>query len=264
MRTLPFVVFLALSLVACGGSDSSSDTASSESSNETSTEQAASSDEVDQTVTLQPQGNEMKYKQTEFTVAPGETVRLVFENVASSPSMVHNVVIITSTEDAVFERVGEAGAQAGTNEDYGYACTDLGPHFAQVVPADIIDPIEVHKQENNDHPEARWDPENTGQTRTSDGVEVHMVSKRSQYFPDQIEAQEGDTVTIHLTNVEQVSDMIHGFGVAEHNMNVVVTPGETKTMECTVDETGVYPFYCTNFCSALHQEMQGDLEVQPS
>ena len=145
-------------------------------------------------------------------------------------------------------------------EDY----TRPEPHFAQVIPADLVDPIEVHKQENNDHPEARWDPENTGAERTSDGVEVHMVSQRSQYFPDKIEAQAGDEVTIHLTNVEQVSDMIHGFGVAEHNMNVVVTPGQTKTMKFTVDETGVYPFYCTNFCSALHQEMQGYLEVQPS
>ena len=28
-------------------------------------------------------------------------------------------------------------------------------------------------------------------------------------------------------------------------------------------ETGVFPFYCTNFCSALHQEMQGYIEVVP-
>ncbi|MFP4227886.1 MAG: plastocyanin/azurin family copper-binding protein [Salinivenus sp.] len=118
MRTLPFILFLALSLAACGGSDSSSETTASESEGETDTEQAASSEEVDQTVTLQPQGNQMKYKQTEFTVAPGETVRLVFENVASSPSMVHNVVIINSTEDDVFERVGEAGSKAGSSNDY--------------------------------------------------------------------------------------------------------------------------------------------------
>ena len=26
----------------------------------------------------------------------------------------------------------------------------------------------------------------------------------------------------------------------------------------------MYPYYCTNFCSALHQEMQGYLEVVPA
>jgi nitrous-oxide reductase len=25
--------------------------------------------------------------------------------------------------------------------------------------------------------------------------------------------------------------------------------------------TGIYPFYCTDFCSALHQEMQGYVRV---
>ncbi|MFP4227885.1 MAG: Sec-dependent nitrous-oxide reductase [Salinivenus sp.] len=145
-------------------------------------------------------------------------------------------------------------------EDY----TRPEPHFAQAVPADVVDPIEVYKQDDNDHPEATWEQDETGVTRDGNEVEVHMVSQRSQYFPDKIEVQQGDEVTIHLTNVEQVSDMIHGFGIAEHNMNGVVAPGETKTFTFTADKTGVFPFYCTNFCSALHQEMQGYLEVQPS
>jgi len=144
-------------------------------------------------------------------------------------------------------------------EDY----TRPEPHFAQAVPADVIDPIEVYPQEENDHPEARWDQENTGVTRSGDQVTVHMIAKRSQYYPDKIEVQQGDEVTVHLTNIEQVSDMIHGLGIAEHNMNAIVAPGETKTFSITADKAGVYPFYCTNFCSALHQEMQGYLEVIP-
>jgi len=145
-------------------------------------------------------------------------------------------------------------------EDY----TPPEPHFAQAVPADVIEPIEVYKQENNDHPEARWDPKNTGVERTGPNeVTVHIIAKRSQYYPDKVEVQQGDEVTFHLTNIEQVSDMIHGFGIAEHNMNAIVAPGETKTFTITAEKTGVFPFYCTNFCSALHQEMQGYLEVTP-
>lgn len=116
LSVLPFVLLLSVALVGCGGSDSSSSDEAS--SSESTATQSTSSEEVDRTITIRPQGNQMKYKQTEFTVAPGETIELVFENTATSPSMVHNVVLLTSTEDAVFERVGEAGMSAGSSNDY--------------------------------------------------------------------------------------------------------------------------------------------------
>jgi len=111
----PVVLVLSAALIGCGGSESSPATESSSSSGEATTQ---SSDEVDRTITIQPTGNEMTFKQTEFTVAPGETVELVFKNTATSPSMQHNVVVLNSTEDAVFERVGEAGMSAGSTNDY--------------------------------------------------------------------------------------------------------------------------------------------------
>jgi nitrous-oxide reductase len=42
---------------------------------------------------------------------------------------------------------------------------------------------------------------------------------------------------------------------------MVMDPGETKTFHIKLTKPGVFPFYCTNFCSALHQEMQGYLVV---
>ena len=92
-----------------------------------------------------------------------------------------------------------------------------------------------------------------------------MVAKltaiRSRYTPDRIDAQVGDDLTVHVTNLEQTRDMIHGFGLIEHNINMVMDPGETKTFHIKLTKAGVFPFYCTNFCSALHQEMQGYLVV---
>lgn len=116
IAVLPFVFFLAVSLIGCGG-DSSSDDATTE-SNETSTTQSSASGEVDQTINIKPKGNQMQYQTTEFTVAPGQTIRIVMENVATSPSMEHNVVVINSIEDEVFERVGEGGMSAGSANDY--------------------------------------------------------------------------------------------------------------------------------------------------
>jgi nitrous-oxide reductase len=58
--------------------------------------------------------------------------------------------------------------------------------------------------------------------------------------------------------------MIHGLGIVEQNVNIIMDPGETKTVRLKVKKAGVFPFYCTNFCSALHQEMQGYLAVKPA
>jgi nitrous-oxide reductase len=143
------------------------------------------------------------------------------------------------------------------------AYTEPEPHFAQILKADAIAPIEVYPKAENRHPKAVWDASQAGVTRSGNKVEVKMVAIRSRFVPDKIEARAGDQVTIHVTNVEQTTDMIHGLGIIEHDMNVVVDPGETKTVTFTAGRSGVYPFYCTNFCSALHQEMQGYLAVKP-
>jgi len=90
---------------------------------------------------------------------------------------------------------------------------------------------------------------------------VKMVLVRSSFEPFKIEVNRGDKVAIHMTNIEQTTDELHGLGILEYNVNVVVDPGETKTVEFTADKPGVYAYYCTNFCSALHQEMQGYLIV---
>ncbi len=143
------------------------------------------------------------------------------------------------------------------------AFTEPEPHFAQILKADAIKPIEVYPRAEAHHPHAVWSPEEASVVRTGNKVEVKMVAIRSRFLPDQIEVQQGDEVTIHVTNPEQTTDMIHGLGIVEHDLNVVVDPGETKTVKFTATRAGVYPFYCTNFCSALHQEMQGYLAVRP-
>ena len=142
--------------------------------------------------------------------------------------------------------------------------TDPEPHFMQILKADAIQPIEVYPRAENKNPNAVWGADETGITRNGTTVEVKAMAIRSRFVPDRIEVNEGDTVIIHLTNVEQTPDMIHGWGLIEHDMNVIVDPGETKTMKFIAKKPGVFAFYCTNFCSALHQEMQGYLAVKPA
>ena len=143
------------------------------------------------------------------------------------------------------------------------AFTEPEPHYAQMIKADKINAIEVYPKEESTHPNAIWDVKDASVTRKGRKVEVKMLAVRSFFAPDVVRAKKGDTVVIHVTNIEQTRDELHGFAINEYNINVVIDPGETKTVTFKATKSGVFPFYCTNFCSALHQEMQGYLLVEP-
>ena len=142
------------------------------------------------------------------------------------------------------------------------AFTEPEPHYAQIIKADKLKPIEVYPKEENKHPMAVWDVAQAGVTRTGKNVLVKMVAVRSTLTPTDFEVQAGDVVTVAITNIEQTTDELHGFGLLDYNINVVIDPGETKTVTFTAKKSGVFAYYCTNFCSALHQEMQGYMVVK--
>jgi nitrous-oxide reductase len=142
------------------------------------------------------------------------------------------------------------------------AFTEPEPHYAQIIKADKITPIEVYPKEENKHAMAIWDIKDAGVTRNGRNVLVKMVAVRSTLTPTSFEVQAGDNVTVAITNIEQTTDELHGFGLLDYNINLVIDPGETKTVTFTAKKSGVFAYYCTNFCSALHQEMQGYMVVK--
>jgi len=141
--------------------------------------------------------------------------------------------------------------------------TEPEPHYAQIIKTDKLKPIEVYPKAENTHPLAVWDLKSAGVSRQGNKVTVKMVAVRSSFTPTAVEVNEGDIVTFAVTNIEQTTDELHGFGLLDYNINMVIDPGETKTVTFTATKKGVFPYYCTNFCSALHQEMQGYLIVKP-
>jgi len=105
-------------LTACGGSGDGGGSGSA-SSGSASESQSASSGSASNTVTIHPQGNQMKFKETEFTVPADTEIKLVFENTATSPSMQHNVLVLNAPpEQGIFKEVGQAAMQAGASENY--------------------------------------------------------------------------------------------------------------------------------------------------
>jgi nitrous-oxide reductase len=143
------------------------------------------------------------------------------------------------------------------------------PHYAQMIKADKLSPWEVY-------PEIGWDPHTQavnpnapklGEERIErDGNEVvvYMTAIRSHFTPERVQINEGDHVTWHITNVERSYDATHGFSIPYYNINLSIEPGETVTFEFDATEPGVFSYYCTEFCSALHLEMAGYMLVQPA
>jgi len=141
------------------------------------------------------------------------------------------------------------------------------PHYAQSIVAEKItkNQVKFFKLEDNHHPYATKSEKEARVVRKGNRVDVYMTAIRSHLAPDNIEGIKlGDEVYFHLTNLEQDWDVPHGFAVkGSNNAELLVMPGETATLKWVPDRVAMFPFYCTDFCSALHQEMSGYVRVSP-
>ena len=139
------------------------------------------------------------------------------------------------------------------------------PHYAQGIAADVImnNSKQIYKLEENMHPHAIRSEEETKVVREGNVVRIYMTSIRSHFAPDNIEGiKVGDEVYFHVTNLEQDYDVPHGFAVmGARTSELLIMPGQTETLLWRPQYPGVIPFYCSDFCSALHQEMQGYIRV---
>ena len=128
------------------------------------------------------------------------------------------------------------------------------PHYAQMIKADKLKPKVRFKKKSFKH-RVRTGREKV--VRKGKNVTIYSTAIRSHFSPEVIQVKRGDRITWHITNVERAQDQVHGFTVDNYNIHGSLEPGETSTFEFVADKEGVFPFYCTEFCSALHLEMTG-------
>ena len=143
------------------------------------------------------------------------------------------------------------------------------PHYAQAAPADLIrnnGQLKIYDIKKNNHPRVAKGEKETKVVREGNKVHVYMTMVRSHFSPDNIEGiKVGDDVYFHITNLEQDWDVPHGFSIRRaQTAELLVMPGETATLNWKPSKVGIVPFYCTDFCSALHQEMSGYIRVSPA
>jgi nitrous-oxide reductase len=142
------------------------------------------------------------------------------------------------------------------------------PHYAQMIKADKLKPLQVYTPVGTNPYTDEPSPHATkaGEERierNGKDVHVYMTVIRSHFTPDYIPLNVGDEVTLHLTSIEQANDQTHGFAVDMYNINLSMEPGKYEEVHFVADRPGVFPFYCTEFCSALHLEMMGYMLVRP-
>lgn len=139
------------------------------------------------------------------------------------------------------------------------------PHYSQVIEASLVKPWAVYPEVGFEAVSMEVDPKapktillaDTGTRKTADGYEVRMSVIRSHFQPDVVQVPVGSKVTWRVTNVERAKNAMHGFALPGYNISVSSEPGSEQIVEFVADKAGVYPYYCTDFCSALHLEIMG-------
>ncbi|MEO7400042.1 MAG: TAT-dependent nitrous-oxide reductase [Polaromonas sp.] len=134
------------------------------------------------------------------------------------------------------------------------------PHDFIIFKRELVRPKQVYSLD--DFPLAIKDPKDSGVFRNGKKVTVKLTSQAPAFSLREFKLKKGDEVTLILTNLDKVEDLTHGIAIPKYNVQFVVNPLETASVNFVADKPGVYWIYCTNFCHALHLEMRSRMIVE--
>ncbi|HEX4385738.1 MAG TPA: cupredoxin domain-containing protein [Myxococcales bacterium] len=88
---------------------------------------------------------------------------------------------------------------------------------------------------------------------------IQVTAERFKFTPGIIHLKAGEPVVLEITSL----DRKHGFSVPDLNIDENVEAGKVTRVRIVPAKAGTFDFHCSVFCGGGHEEMAGQIVVDP-